>query len=121
MIRLLAASALLVMAVALGSCGNDGPGQVDFHGRLTILNRTVAEVTLLSGQREVTIPACEEATATDFPLNWWELTSPGRDHVHSGGGDYGPASFLIVTDVVTQVDARPDPLPACEGLLQPGS
>jgi hypothetical protein len=119
-IRLLTASILLVMATAFGSCGNDGPGQVDFHGTLTVLNRTTAEVTLTSGDREVQVPACDEATVSDFTINWWTLTSPERDTFHSGGGDYGPASFLVVTDVVSQVDSRPDPLPDCEGLLQSG-
>jgi hypothetical protein len=61
-----------------------------------------------------------EATVEDFTINWWSLTSPGRDTFHSGGGDDGPASFLVVTDVVSQVDSRPDPIPACQGLLQSG-
>lgn len=108
------------MATALGSCGSDGPGQPDFHGTLTVLNRTTAQVTLTSGGREVRVQACDEATVTDFPINWWSLTSPGRDSFHSGGGDYGPASFLVVTDVVSQVDSRPAPLPDCQGLLQSG-
>ena len=104
----------------LAACGTDGPGQVDLHATLTIINRTTAQVTVSSGPRDVHVQACHEETVTDFPINRWSLTSPGRDTFHSGGGDDGPASFLVVTDVVSQVEARPDPLPACRGLLQPG-
>jgi hypothetical protein len=111
----------LPLAIAcLAACGNDGPGQVDDHGTLTVINRTTAQVTLASGSREIRVQACQEDTVSDFTINWWTLTSPGRDTFHSGGGAYGPASFLVVTDVVSQVDARPDPLPDCEGLLQSG-
>ncbi len=105
--------------IGVAGCTNDAPGQVDFRGTLTVINRTIADVTVASAQRQFIVPACGEATEADFPLNWWTVTSPGRDTFHSGGGDYGPHSFLLVTDVVEQGDARPDPLPDCVGLLQP--
>ncbi len=112
--------AVVVLAGVPFSCGaNDQPGQVEFLGTLTVINRTVAEVTVTSGPRVFNVPACDEVTESDFPLNWWDLTSSGRDTFHSGGGDYGPTSYLLVTDVVEQRVARPNPLPACEGLLQP--
>ena len=111
---------LAIFAAMPFACGaNDQPGQVDFHGTLTVINRTIADVTVTSGPSVFTVPACGESTEPDFPLNWWELTSPGRDTFHSGGGVDGPTSFLLVTDVVDQSGQRPDPLPACEGLLQP--
>lgn len=119
LIRLFAILALLAAVPATCSDKLDQPGQVNFPGTLTVLNRTTAELTVASGQRQFSVPACSEATEDEFPLNWWTVTSPGRDTFHSGGGDYGPHSYLIVTSVVLQQDERPDPLPPCQGLLQP--
>jgi hypothetical protein len=115
---------LAVLAVAavsmFGGCDLGMPGQVNYQGTLTVLNRTTAELTVTSGpQIRFTVPACDEITREDFPINWWHVTSPGRDTFQSGGGDYGPHSYLVVTSFVKQQDQRPDPLPACEGLLQP--
>lgn len=119
MIRLLAAIAVLAAVPVTCSGELDQPGQVNYRGTLTVINRTLAEVTVASGQRQFSVPACSEATEDGFPLNWWTVTSPGRDTFHSGGGDSGPHSYLLVTSVVLQQDARPDPLPPCQGLLQP--
>ena len=98
------------------------PGQPGCRGTMTVLNRTTAPVTISSGeggQIEMTVAACDGGTRDDFPINFCELTSPGRDTFHSGGGVSVPRSILVVTDVVTFHDVRPDPLPPCEGLLQP--
>jgi hypothetical protein len=70
--------------------------------------------------KELRIPACDEATAHEFRLNAWTLTSPGRDTFGGGNGFNGPHSFILVTTVPTQSDTRPTQLPPCEGLLQPG-
>jgi hypothetical protein len=111
--------ALLVVA-AMPMCEFGQPGQASFKATLTVLNRTTAEVIVVSGNDyEFSIPACDEVTREDFPINQWRVTSPGRDTFASGGGDYGPHSYLVVTSFVTQQDQRPDPLPPCEGLLQP--
>jgi hypothetical protein len=106
----------------LSGCNVGLPGQPGYRGTITVLNRTTAVVTVSSGeggQIEIVVPACGEMTHEDFPINWWQVTSPGRDTFHSGGGDSGSDTYLIVTSVVDQQDVRPDPLPACEGLLQP--
>jgi hypothetical protein len=118
------ASAFAVLALVLAVCGCDVglPGQVSYLSGLTVLNRTTAEITVESGTEFLfTVPACAEATQERFPINWWTVTSPGRDTFHSGGGDSGPHSYLVVTTVVAQLDQRPNPLPGCEGLLQPAS
>ena len=97
-----------------------GPGQVDYHATLTVLNRTEADVTVTSQQRSFTVPACSEATEQDFPINWWDLTSPGQDTFHSGGGESVEHLYLVVTSTVESFPQRPDLLPDCEGLLQSG-
>jgi hypothetical protein len=109
----------LVVVAAMGSCELGQPGQVSYQATLTVLNRTTAEVTVASGQTQFSVPACDEVTHENFPVNWWTVTSPGRDTFHSGGGDKASHSYLVVTSVVAQQDQRPDPLPSCEGLLQP--
>jgi hypothetical protein len=112
---------LMIAAVPL-TCGDqfDGPGQANYRGTLTVINRTEAEVTLISQAITITVPPCAEATADGALINWWNVTSPGRDMFRSAGGHYEGHSYLIVTNVVRQVDARPPDLPACVGLLQPG-
>lgn len=111
--------ALVIIGAVAGYCeSRDQPGQVDYRGVLTVINRTEAQVTVTSAARSFTVPACAEKTEEDFPLNWWSLTSRGRDTFHSGGGDEGPHSYLVVTSFVSQQDHRPDPLPPCQGLLQ---
>ena len=118
----LIASVVLIAAVAFDcGLGHSAPGQVDFTGTMTVLNRTIEDVTLASGARTLTVPACGEATATDFPMNWWSITAPGRDMFHSGGGFKAATAFVVVTPAVEQVETRPDPLPPCEGRLQPDS
>jgi len=62
----------LVVAAVPNTCGLDpmtGPGQVDYHATLTVLNRTEANVTVTNQQRSFTIPACSETTEQDFPIN----------------------------------------------------
>jgi hypothetical protein len=120
MLRLLLAMSIL--AAAAETCGLDqlnGPGQASYRGTMTIFNRTEQEITVTAEGRVVTVAACEEATAEDFLLNSWNLTSPGRDAFHGGGGFSSLQAFLVVTNVPTQTDQRPGSLPACEGLLQP--
>lgn len=117
-IRLLLA---LALAAVPNTCGLDpmtGPGQVDYHATLTVLNRTEADVIVTSQQRSFTVPACSEATELDFPINWWDLTSPGRDTFHSGGGEHADHLYLVVTSVVEPSSERPASLPDCRGLLQ---
>ena len=113
----------LVVAAVPNTCGLDpmtGPGQVDYHATLTVLNRTEANVTVTSQQRSFTVPACSETTEQDFPINWWDLTSPGRDTFHSGGGEHADHLYLVVTSVVEPFPERPASLPDCRGLLQSG-
>jgi len=114
---------VLLVAVVPASCGDnfDAPGQGNFRATLTVFNRTEREVTVLSQDRTIAIPPCAEVDAENFLINFWRVTSPGRDMIRSVGGHAEPHSFLIVTSVVRQVDSRPDALPACTGLLQPGS
>jgi hypothetical protein len=118
-IRLLVA-ATLIAGLPLTCGNNDGPGQSGFRGTLTVINRTEAEVTLMSGPHTLTVPACGEGDAAGALINWWNVTSPGRDMIHSGGGVEEHHSYLIVTRVVRQVPSRPVDLPACIGLLQGG-
>ena len=113
---------VMVIAAVPNTCGldrMDGPGQVNYRGTPTVINRTEAEVTITSERRIVTVPACAEATEEDFPLNWWQLTSPGRDTFSSGGGEHAAHSYLLVTSAIERLQSRPDVLPACRGLLQP--
>jgi len=84
-----------------------------------VLNRTQAEVTVTSQARSFFVPACGEITVEGFPINWWHLTSPGRDSLHSSGGHPESHSYVVVMGPVRQDAVRPDPLPPCEGLLQP--
>ena len=120
--RFRSAFAVLVVVAVIGGCDVGLPGQVSYLATVTVLNRTTAEVTVESGTEfHFTVPACEEATQERFPINWWTVTSPGRDTFHSGGGDSGSHSYLVVTSFVVQTDQRPDPLPVCDGLLQPAS
>jgi hypothetical protein len=122
MIRLLLAVSIL--AAAAETCGLDqlsGPGQASFRGTLTILNRTEREITVTGEGRVVAVPPCDEATVQDFPLNSWNLASPGRDSFHAGGGFGREQAFLVVTNVPAQLERRPDPLPPCDGLVQPAT
>jgi hypothetical protein len=119
MIRLLVATTF-VAALPLTCGNNDGPGQVNYRGTLTVINRTQADVTLMSGPLTLTVPSCAEGDANGALINWWNVTSPGRDMIRSGGGVYEHHSYLIVTNVVRQVPSRPVDLPACIGLLQGG-
>ena len=114
--------AAIVIAAVPAGCVGDQSGGTSYRGTVTILNRTTAPVTVASaegGPIEVTVPACDEVTRAGFPVNWWTATSPGRDTFHSGGGFSVPQSFIVVTDVVTQQKTRPNPVPPCQGLLQP--
>ncbi len=113
---------LVIGAVSFGGCDFGMPGQASYQATLTVINRTTAELTVsprYGSQIQFTVPSCDEITREDFPINGWQVTSPGRDTFGSGGGDYGPHAYLVVTSFVTQQDQRPDPLPPCEGLLQP--
>jgi hypothetical protein len=111
----------LVMVAAVGACDFGMPGQVSYRAALTVINRTTAEIIVESGgEVRFSVPACDEVTRENFPVNWWTVTSPGRDMFHSGGGISAAHSFLVVTSSVSQQEQRPDPLPPCEGLLQPG-
>jgi hypothetical protein len=119
-LRLVLAFALAAVPNTCGLAPMTGPGQVDYHATLTVLNRTEADVIVTSQQRSFTVPACSEATEQDFPINWWDLTSPGRDTFHSGGGEHADHLYLVVTSVVEPFPERPASLPNCGGLLQPG-
>jgi hypothetical protein len=118
---------VLMAGLLVGGCGlggSDGsmPGQPGYRATMTILNRTEAPVTVSSGEGgpiEVAVPPCGEVTQPDFPVNFWQVTSPGRDTFHSGGGVSSALSFAVVTETVTQQERRPNPLPPCKGLLQP--
>lgn len=110
-------AATVILTLGIGACLSS----VDHRGELTVINRTTAKVIVTSGDLELEVQACDEATASDFPLNWWQVTSPGTDTFHSGGGAQGAQSYLLVTSgVPSQTDQRPEQLPPCEGLLQPG-
>ena len=122
-VRVLRLVLALVIAAVPNTCGLDpmtGPGQVDYHGTLTVMNRTEANVTVTSQQRSFSVPACSEGTEQDFPINWWDLTSPGRDTFHSGGGESVEHLCLVVTATVEPFPERPESLPDCRGLLQSG-
>lgn len=121
MTRLILAGLLIAAVPAM--CGDrfDAPGQGNYRATLTVFNRTEREVSLLSQDGAITVPPCEEVEAQNVLINSWQVTSPGRDMIRSVGGHAEPQSYLIVTEVVRQVDARPGPLPDCTGLLQPGS
>lgn len=121
MIRLIVA--VILIAAVPASCGDgfDAPGQGNYRATLTVFNRTEREVTLFSQDRTITVPPCAEVDAENFLINSWQVTSLGRDMIRSAGGHSEPHSYLIVTAVVRQVDSRPDALPVCTGLLQPGS
>ena len=117
-------TALVALAAVLLLVGCDVglAGQPNYRAAVTIINRTTADITVSSGeggQLEMVVPACGELTNEDFPVNWFEVTSPGRDTFHSGGGISAKHSFVLVTSVVAQQETRPDPLPGCAGLLQP--
>ena len=111
----------LLIAATSSTCGDSltGPGQANFRASMTVLNRTEAVVTVQSGARTITVPPCGEATAYEVLVNGWELTSPGRDSFHGGGGFSGTHAYLVVTTSVSQVGVRPAILPPCDGLLQP--
>ena len=114
--------AVLAATLLIAGCNIGLAGQPNYRATVTIINRTTADVTVSSGeggQLEIVVPACGELTDEDFPVNWYDVTSPGRDTFHSGGGISAAHSFVLVTSVVAQQETRPDPLPACEGLLQP--
>lgn len=115
--------AILATVAGVSGCTNVGlPGQPSYRATITVLNRTMSDVIVESGEGgnvAFTVPACGEMTRQDFPINFWWLTSPGGNRFHSGGGASGSHSYVIVTSTVAQQDARPDQLPPCEGLLQP--
>ncbi len=110
----------VILAAVPATCGGqfDGPGQGNYRATITVFNRTEAAVTVQSQARAILVPPCTEITAQDVLVNAWSLSSPGRDSFHSGGGHSERHSYLIVTATVSQLEARPDPLPPCEGLLQ---
>lgn len=117
-----AIAVVLALIPALSGCNVGLPGQPNYRATITVFNRTEAVLIVETGEGghvKFDVPACGEVTHEDFPINWWQVTSPGRDTFHSGGGQSGPHAFVIVTSFVTQQDVRPDTLPACEGLLQP--
>lgn len=112
----------LCVAIMAAACDVGLPGQISYKATLTVFNRTTAEVIVESGTEfRIIVPACGEVTEDGFPVNWWTLTSPGRDTFTGGGGTSATHSYLLVTSFPIQQDDRPDPLPKCEGLLQPGS
>src|SRR5437868_8962699 len=121
MVRLVLAT-VLVAAVPY-TCGDsfDAPGQGNYRATLTVINRTERVVTLFSQALTIEVPPCGEVDAENALINSWQVSSPGRDMIRSTGGHAETHSYLIVTGVVRQVSTRPDPLPACTGLLQPGS
>jgi hypothetical protein len=106
----------LLVVAALSMCSDGG---LNYQATLTVLNRTTAEVIVVSGNDyKFSVPACDEVTREKFPVNQWLVTSPGRDTFGSGGGVSASHSYLVVTSFVTQQNQRPDPLPPCVGLLQ---
>lgn len=121
MFRLVLASVMI--AAVSATCGDrfDAPGQGNYRANLTVLNRTEREILVFTQGGTINVPPCAEVEAEAFLINSWQVTSPGRDMIRSAGGHSEPHSYLIVTGVVRQVDTRPNPLPACIGLLQPGS
>lgn len=112
------AAYLLCAALVLAAAGCSHASS-PARGALTVINRTTAEIVVTNAGRELRVPGCDEATAPDFKLNAWTLTSPGRDTFYGGNDSSGPESFILVTSFPTQSDSRPAELPPCEGLLQP--
>lgn len=113
--------AMLLLAGCQARGRGTSPGTPGYMATMTVFNRTVAEVRVWTGeggQRSFTVPPCGEATAAAFPVNFWWLSSDGRDTFHSGGGIEVPQSFVVVTDTPSQVETRPPSLPPCAGLLQ---
>jgi hypothetical protein len=116
------ATAPALAGVLFARCAIGLPGQPNYRATMTVLNRAMAVVTISSGEGghvEYDVPACGEATFDDFPVNWWELTSPGRDTFLGPGGVSVSHTYLVVTTATSSSDVRPDPLPPCQGLLQP--
>lgn len=112
---------ILAAAASCDPGGGSGPGAPGYMATMTVFNRTTAEVRVWTGQggqRSFTVPACGEATAANFPVNFWWLGSEGRNAFHSGGGIDAPQSFVVVTDTPSQTEALPSTLPPCAGLLQ---
>lgn len=121
MFRLVLAGVMIAAVPATCGGRSDAPGQGNYRARLTVINRTEREIMVFSQGGTIDVAPCAEVDAEAFLVNSWQVTSPGRDMIRSAGGHSEPHSYLIVTGVVRQVDMRPDPLPACTGLLQPGS
>lgn len=108
-----------LVAAVPRTCGStaDAPGQPEYRATITILNRTEALVVVTAGALVIDVPPCEEATREDFPVNFWQVTSPGSDTFRGGGGIAETHSYILVADVVGQFAKRPDPLPECRGRL----
>ncbi len=117
MIRLVLATMVAALPLTCGSL--DRPGQVDYRATLTLINRTERDITLFSQNAQTTVAACQEVTLNGISINSWQLASPGREMIHSGGGHGEPHSYLIVSGVANQVAARPAQLPLCIDPLQP--
>jgi hypothetical protein len=113
--------AVVMIAALPVSCGSsfDNPGEQNYRTVATVINRTEREVQVFSQGGTINVAACGEVDFPNFPINSWNITSPGSDMIRSVGGHSEPHSYLIVTQVVRQVDSRPDPLPVCSGVLQP--
>jgi hypothetical protein len=113
-------AAVLIAALPV-SCGTafDSPGEQNYRTEATVINRTEREVDVFSQLGTINVPACGEVDVPNFPVNSWNVTSPGSDMIRSAGGHSERHSYLVVMQVVRQVDSRPDPLPVCTGVLQP--
>jgi hypothetical protein len=122
MLRMLLVATFLA-AVPATCAGDqfDRPGQANFRGTITVLNRTEGPVTLASETRTLEVPPCQQATLEDGLVNFWTLTSPGGGSFRAGGGHAAPNTFLMVTAAVQQVDELPGVLPPCKGLLEPAN
>ncbi len=112
-------SALLLTACGI-SLDRDNPPVVT---RLTVLNRTLDEVTLTDGAgRRLVVPPCDEAVEPAFRIEMVEITTQ-NGYVSGFGGGGGGASrpqFMVITadaeGNVPRMD-RPSRLPACDGHL----
>ena len=115
------AAALAVLAlISSASCVTTMSGQVGYRATITVLNRTTEDVVVWSGEGghvEISVPPCDEATRSDFPINFWWLSAAGGQPFHSGGGVSDSHSYIVVTQSIAQVDVRPVPLTPCEGVL----
>lgn len=109
--------AVLLGSLTLVGCTFSG---ADRRGELTVINRTVSELTVTDTNQTFSVPACGEASASDFLVNWWQVTAPGSDTFSSGGGFSGHAYLLVIADAApTESSSHPASLPPCQGNLPP--